>query len=168
MVFRKTWITSSRILPEHSAYQVRQIYTWLITKDNKIPIVSGWRNTYQLPGGKPLASESNKNTIIRELFEETGIKLKNNIKPAFLGYYIVENDHRRTHDPLPTYVQLRFVLNIHQHSKYMPLKAQENIENEDYPMIEARFIELVDVNKYILSMSREEYLTAIKKKRTLF
>ena len=70
------WHRENRVLSEHAQYQVRQVYLWLTSSDNAIVIVSKDGSKWQFPGGKPSPDESSIDTLIREVFEETGINIE--------------------------------------------------------------------------------------------
>lgn len=140
---KRTWITSTAIQEEHLNLPIRQIYLWFLTSDNKLPIVkgSGW---YQLPGGKPEEGESKMETIKREMFEETGIKLdleKNT--PNLFGYYVIENNEKWNNEP---FLQIRYFLKVKESSDKFNLSVNEREDDKD-TMSEVKFIHFDEILK---------------------
>ena len=86
------WVESNNILNSDRALQVRQVYVWAIDKNKKFLIVSKDGNNWQLPGGKPDANEPMVATASREMPEETGVNISDNISDLdFFGYYRVRD-----------------------------------------------------------------------------
>ncbi len=155
-----TWFTSRIILGEHSELRVNQIYTWYITKDYKMPVVSGDGNHFQLPGGKPKSGESHLDTMKRELFEETGITLDlRKVTPFMFGYYLIEGDENWNNIP---YLQIRYFLKVEELSNEIKLSINER-EDDIHTMKQAQFIAYDEVPKYLPYLdNRPEYLEVIK------
>ena len=89
---------------------VTQVYCWLYTKDKKIIIVSKDGVGWQFPGGHPGKKESQLQTLVREVWEETNINIKKTpSKLKFFGYYVVEkiNADGKITDK---YLQVRYFL----------------------------------------------------------
>lgn len=100
--------------------EIRQVYIWALSLDNKYVLVAKGNQKYHQPGGHPEKGESINQTIIREMYEETGIELTEsdleNIK--FIGYYTVTEDNQ-------TYLQLRFLLKLNKNSTEYNLTPHE-------------------------------------------
>lgn len=125
--------------------EVRQIYIWALSLDNKYVLVAKANQKYHQPGGHPEKGESIKQTIIREMFEETGIELtESDLKDIqFVGYYTVKEDNQ-------TYLQLRFLLKLNKNSKEYNLTPHEkDTEKEE------------DKIKYVNFFTIEECFNAI-------
>lgn len=144
-----TWFESPVILNEHKDINVNQIYTWVVTKDNKFIIVSKNGEVWLFPGGKPEGNETLIETAIREIYEETGLdtsSLKNNFN--FFGYYLVKEIEDS--QLIRTFLQTRFYLHIDYFSNELVLKPHEKDSDDSESKI--NHIELVDyeqAKKYI-------------------
>ena len=55
---------------------IRQVYTWIFTRDKQVVIVSKDGERWQLPGAKPDRSENALETAVREVQEESGVPLE--------------------------------------------------------------------------------------------
>ena len=107
--FEMKWVESNNILNSDRALQVRQVYVWAIDKNKKFLIVSKDGNNWQLPGGKPDANEPVVAAASREMLEETGVNISDNISDLdFFGYYKV----RDLSNDGPPFLQLRFVIDM--------------------------------------------------------
>jgi 8-oxo-dGTP pyrophosphatase MutT (NUDIX family) len=86
------------------------VYAWIITRDNQVIIVSKADEIWQLPGGKPAAGETHLQTALREVEEETGIRLAEiHHVCSRIGFNTV---HDRQQDITYLQIRLRFVLDI--------------------------------------------------------
>ena len=125
MNITRTWIPAHEIRPQDSNLKIRQVYCWITTNDGKIIIVSKDGMKWQFPGGKPDEWETIEETLIREVYEETGLEIENAIDNAELfGYYkIVEWNEG--------YLQLRYKLQIDQPSDKLELFPHEREADTD-------------------------------------
>jgi len=115
-----TYTICNNILDLPLNTEVRQIYIWALSLDNKYVLVAKANQKYHQPGGHPEAGESINQTIIREMFEETGIELtESDLKDIkFIGYYTVTEDNQ-------TFLQLRFLLKLNKNSSEYNLAPHE-------------------------------------------
>lgn len=99
--------SASTVLPE---LPTRQVYAWILTQDNQVVIVSKADKVWQLSGGKPALGETHLQTALREVEEETGIRLADiPHECSRIGFNIV---HDRQQDITYLQVRLRFVLKV--------------------------------------------------------
>ncbi|MEP7103407.1 MAG: NUDIX hydrolase [Candidatus Dojkabacteria bacterium] len=136
----------TNILP---SLPIHQIYIWFVTSDNKMVLVKTKSGSYQLPGGKPLLNETKEDTLSRELFEESGIKIEN-MKPQLFGYYLVKND---PYWPEPEYLQLRYFFKSNRNSTDFTLETNEPDDNDK--IVKAEFINASQIFDYITWMKVE-------------
>lgn len=114
---------------------IKQIYAWIYVKSKKkIVIVSkDWVN-WQIPWWKPEKWESVFETLQREIYEETSIKIGKNCNPKLFGYYYIEENEAK-------YLQLRYFIEIDNiNSEY--LKPTEESSPDSI-----KFIKLVPINE---------------------
>jgi len=137
--FTTKWFNcTDNILQKHKDIEIRQRYCFIFTKDNKIVIVSKDNKDWQFPGGHPDNNEDWQKTLIREIWEETGIDIKERINSVFkIGYYLVEF-------PQEKFLQERYILNLNRESKSLSLKPHEN-EDDNTPII--KYVKAIPVNK---------------------
>jgi len=139
----RTWCNNKRINPDHLNLEIRQIYIWLISKDNKVAIVTKSNGDSQFPGGHPEKEESHRETAQREVNEETGLDISSYISElSQFGYYLVEEDGVQ-------YLQLRFLLKLPGNGQTFPLSVNEN-SDEERPVESAMWVDLLNLPNYIL------------------
>lgn len=135
-------------MPEDSpGIPVRQVYVWLITSDQQMVIVSKDGANWQLPGGKPDAGENALQTVIREVFEETGIDLtsyKNRIN--FFGEYVLEDGATVVH-PL-RYRQVRSWVQIEETANALKLSVGGEAAGQSLEDV-VRFVRTIPVKNVL-------------------
>jgi 8-oxo-dGTP pyrophosphatase MutT (NUDIX family) len=90
---------------------IRQVYTWIFTRDKQVVIVSKDGERWQLPGGKPDRSENALETAVREVQEETSINIRPYIDALnFFGVYTIKDLETDIHPP--EYRQIRAWLEL--------------------------------------------------------
>ena len=146
--FARTLVSSPEITTTDRELPVRQVYVWLLTKDNQMIIVSKDGQHWQLPGGKPEPGETLVATAVREVNEETGL----DIAPfqdglECIGYYVVK-------EPLTqpdAYLQVRMLLNLPIDSTDMDLTVKyEDLGQTDEDVIrKVGAIGIRDVGRYL-------------------
>jgi len=157
----RTWYPNYKISSEHTILEIKQIYVWVVSSDNKVAIVSKSNGQFQFPGGHPEKGESLLDTALREVYEEAGFDIspfESDIKQ--FGYYLIEEDGEK-------YLQLRLLLILKEHSDIYPLKVNEK-KDEERPVQSARWVSLFDLPEYIpWTKGLEEYnkvIVAVKQK----
>lgn len=138
----RTWYENTRISPEHASLEVKQIYVWVISKDNMIAVVTKRNGDSQLPGGHPEKGEGNIRTAQREVYEETGLDIsKYSSRSSQFGYYLIEEEGKK-------YLQLRYFLKLSGESQEFPLITSEK-SDEERPVESAQWVDLLNLPTYI-------------------
>lgn len=121
------WTESTNVRKEDVVYPCRQVYIWLITKDNQVVIVSKDGAHWQLPGGKPEVGESLLETATREVSEETGLDISGLVQQArMFGYYVVREPEANP----GCYLQIRYILALPQDASSLALRVDAEDENQ--------------------------------------
>ncbi len=152
----RAWYENNRISPEHIDLEVKQIYVWVISKDNMIAIVTKSNGESQFPGGHPEQDENHVETAVREVNEEMGLDISPYISKLIqFGYYLVEEAGEK-------YLQLRYLLKLPKESQESPLFMNEKSE-EERPVVSAQWVELIKLSDYIpWTKGLEEYINVIE------
>jgi 8-oxo-dGTP pyrophosphatase MutT (NUDIX family) len=132
-----TFVSTTDILDLPLNIPVKQVYIWIVSKDNKYLLVSKDGVKFQQVGGHPEFDESIYQTLKREVKEESGIDLsvEELYKVKFLGYYRIKNDSQGE------FLQLRFVLNYSKFSYQVELAPkEEDSEAEQDKVKVAKFL----------------------------
>lgn len=138
----RAWYKNNQISPEHIGLEVKQIYVWIISKDNMVAIVNKSNGDSQFPGGHPEKGENYIETSQREVNEESGLDISSYISElSQFGYYLVEEEGEK-------YLQLRFLLKLPKESQELPLFMNEN-SKEERPVVSAQWVELLNLPNYI-------------------
>ena len=99
---------------------IRQVYTWLLTSDRHVVIVSKDGKNWQLPGGKPDDNESATQAAVREVSEETNIdRYREDLN--FFGEYVIQDDETHIHPP--QYRQVRAWMKLPYDSSRLKLST---------------------------------------------
>lgn len=133
----------------HKILSVKQIYAWIYVKSKKkIVIVSKDWNNRQMPWWKPKPWENEFETLQREIYEETSLKLDLNPTPTLFWYYVIHEDWEE-------YLQLRYFIEIEDID-------EENLRpNEKWDIDPINYVKLVDIDeisKIIPRLSNSEEL----------
>jgi 8-oxo-dGTP diphosphatase len=112
----------------------------MITKDMKIIIVSKDNNIWQFPGGHPEKGESHEDTLVREVYEETGLNIKEKVdKIRKIGYYFIEEGSK------DKYIQERYFILLDESSEILSLSPKE--KEGDFSAINyVKMVELGELN----------------------
>lgn len=138
----RTWYENNQISPEHIDLEVKQIYVWVISKDNMIAIVTKSNGDSQFPGGHPEKGENHIETAVREVNEEAGLDISSyTAELTQFGYYLVEEEGEK-------YLQLRYWLKLPNESLEYSLFMNEKLD-EERPVISARWVDLLNLPAYI-------------------
>lgn len=149
-------------------FPIRQVYTWLLTSDKQVVIVSKDGEKWQLPGGKPDAGENATQTAIREVLEETNV----NIAPYqdqlnFFGEYMIE-DHETIVHP-PRYRQVRAWLQLPIAASQLNLSTAGEAEGQR-PEDAVRFVRAVptkDILEHIDWLEKTDEYKALKRNKII-
>lgn len=139
------------IINHHKNFPVKQIYARIYIKSKKsIIIVSKDWNDRQMPWWKPENWENIFETLQREIYEETSLKLNLNSKdiPILFWYYQIQENWEK-------YLQLRYFIEIENIDEKL-LKP-----NEKWDIDCIKYLKLVDINeisKIIPRLSNSEEL----------
>ncbi len=129
MELTRKWFAANKIGRQHQNIEVLQVYVWLVTEDNKIILVSKDGNKWQFPGGHPEEGESIDQVAIREVFEETNLKIESHKDELqFFGYYLIENDPQNL--SLQEYLQVRLMLKLQKTSSELKLSTNEKLDDK--------------------------------------
>lgn len=139
--FKANFVAVAGVHDEHKSLAIRQVYAWLRSKDEKIVLVSKDGMHWQFPGGKPLPSEAPTQTLIREVYEETGVVLPADTQPTFFGYYYVQ-EMNEDGVVVDEFLQLRFAVDMNIESSGQPLSPQEH--EQEGVVVQAAFATLPD------------------------
>lgn len=144
----RVWVSNPEISKADRDLPVRQVYVWLLTKDDRMIVVSKDGIHWQLPGGKPEPGETLVATAVREVKEETGFDISPYEEDLeCIGYYVVEEP---LSDP-SAYLQVRMRLNLPLDSDEIDLTV--TYENKDQAREDvirhAGAIGIREVGKYI-------------------
>ncbi len=153
----RNWLTAERILPEHQDLEIRQVYVWNWTTDDKIVLVSKNGTSWQFPGGHPETGESIDKAARREMWEEAGLDI-GELETTFFGYYVItEADENETQ----TYLQVRLKLSLGKSSSELDLQTHEvEGDNDSIKFVEAVTLEEATSRISWLS-STDEYKTVV-------
>ena len=129
-------------------------------------MVSKDEQNWQLPGGHPEDKESIFDTLDRELKEELGIDLEQNIHLAKLfGYYLITE--YENNDPSDKYLQLRFYLPLRESSDQICL--QPNLDTKEQESEKVHQAKWVTIDKALEMIDwlkdSKEYKTFLKIKQ---
>lgn len=164
----REWRVIHRMPDDEPDMPIRQVYTWLLTSDRQMVIVSKDGEKWQLPGGKPDAGENAIQTATREVFEETNI----NIAPyqdqlSFFGEYMLE-DHETIVHP-PRYRQVRAWLRLPIPASQLKLSTAGEAEGQR-PEDAVRFVRTVpekDILEYIEWLEKTDEYKALKRNKVI-
>jgi 8-oxo-dGTP pyrophosphatase MutT (NUDIX family) len=146
---------------------IRQVYVWILTRDEKVVIVSKDGENWQLPGGKPDANEDAIQAAVRETREETGIELSGNEQHlTFFGEYTI---HDPTPDTPPVYRQVRSWIRVPETADELKLTTGHESTGQR-PEDAVRFVETVpidEVHTYIPWLPQADEYKALKRTKVI-
>ncbi len=109
---------------------IRQVYCWIFDAENRVVIVSKNGTHWQLPGGKPKQGETLQAALEREVYEESGIRLRKiGAYPKLFGYYVVTNDPEYNNID---YIQLRYYIQINKELGKLAPGCDDDTEEVKY------------------------------------
>lgn len=115
-----------------------QCYGLVLNDKNEIFLVSDNNKEWTLPGGTPEENESNEETLVREIYEESAVKINvDTIKPFF--YIIVYKKVKNKFIYHTT--QLRFIAQVESIDEFI----KDPGGNKQY----RRFVELKNLDKFL-------------------
>ena len=132
--YQVSWIKSNQIDKDNIS-PIKQVYALVIDSKTNILICREDANSpWQLPGGKPEANESIKETVDRELLEEVDVTVQTIVD---LGYNEITN--LQTNEK---YYQLRFIA-------YLDKELEQTPDPDKNFIWERKWIPLEQVKDYI-------------------
>jgi 8-oxo-dGTP pyrophosphatase MutT (NUDIX family) len=165
--FVREWFTTDsvfNIAEEHKDTRVAQVYIWIYTTDKKLIIVSKDSRKWQFPGGKPNKGETLDQTAIREIYEETGIDIKQQVSElTFFGYYFQREVEVMSDINVDEFLQLRYILKLNKASTDLTLEPNE-VEGERGQIQEVRAVTVEEACELIPWLGATEELGAFKSK----
>lgn len=154
-MFTSTWseFKNPKIKTE---FPVRQVYVWILDKDNNVVIVSKDGEKWQLPGGKPGANEPLQSTAVREVYEETGLDISDkHLAIKVFGYYEVQEINDTSKELIDEFAQVRASLRL----EYDPKSLQPKEPASHEAVKHAVAVPFGDLQKYIpWIVEKQEYL----------
>ncbi|QQR93246.1 NUDIX hydrolase [bacterium] len=122
--YTRNWFQSSQVNNEHRNLKTHQVWSWIISNDSKVLIVDD-KTKFNFPGGTVDNTETNLQTLERELYEEIGMEKEmfNLTEKYQFGYYVIEQfDENKLVDE---YLQVRFLLRLDKSSLDYDFKPTE-------------------------------------------
>lgn len=142
-IFSREWVVANEVRESDSTLPIRQVYVWVVTTDGGVILVSKNGTSWQFPGGKPEAGETNIQTAVREVREETGFDITDYANDlVFYGYFNIIEPEATPEQ----YLQVRYYVSV-------PLTMAElvlHVEDEDTVQGEH------DAIKFVEAVSLEE------------
>jgi len=160
LVYTRKWYPNLEIKEEHKNLPVRQVTCFIITRDEKLLLVSKDGNSWSVTAGhyEKEKDPTYIDTAVREVYEESGLdisKFRDKIK--WLGYYVVEDVEEQSGEVVDTYLQIRMFLHLDINSEEIFLKP---IKGD--LVKQARFFNFVDSMNLIKWLSESGEWKAIK------
>lgn len=142
--FTRTWFDcADDVLKEHANVEVRQRYLYVITKDNCIVIVSRNGDSWQFPGGHPEGDETWQETLVREVYEESGVMIEDLLdKVEKLGYYLIEEGEEK-------YLQERYILFLDRDSAELDLATHERADDHTEIIKFVKAVPISELSNYV-------------------
>jgi 8-oxo-dGTP pyrophosphatase MutT (NUDIX family) len=128
LVYTRKWYPDLEIKEEHKNLPIRQVTCFVMTKDDKILLVSKDGDSWSVTAGhyEEKKDPTYLDTALREVYEESGLDisaLREDIK--WLGYYVIEDVDADSKKVLDTYLQIRTYLILDKISEEIILKPIE-------------------------------------------
>lgn len=164
----REWRVVHKMPEDDPDMPIRQVYTWLLTSDRQMVIVSKDGEKWQLPGGKPDAGENALQAAIREVFEETGVDImRYQDQINFFGEYSLE-DHDTVVHP-PRYRQVRTWVQLDEPASALRLSTAGEAAGQR-PEDAVRFVNTVpvkDILSYIPWLEKTDEYKALKRNKII-
>jgi len=126
------WFDNNHELPS----PITQVTGYCFNKQGKILIARNKRGHWVFPGGHPKKEERPIETLEREIWEETKVRIKN---PQYIGYQKVEFLKKPYPKEGKIHYQLRYVCRVKKIKKFTP----------DFETIERKFVSLDELENFI-------------------
>jgi len=134
----RSWFETSEILPQHSSTEIRQVSAWL-HQDSNFFVISKDAVKWTIPGGHPEVGETTEESLIREVWEESGVDIKG-LNHKLLGYYLIEEVKDLGTE---SYLQLRFLVDL----KDMDLSTVK--PSEDHEINYSKLVPVSEIPNFI-------------------
>lgn len=165
---KREWRIINEMPTDSSGTPIRQVYTWVLTKDQHVVIVSKDGRKWQFPGGKPDNQESVIQTAIREVREETGIDMTSHADDInFFGEYTIDDRDTNVHPP--RYRQVRSWLQLPVTSEELVLSTAGESQGQR-PEDAVRFVRAVptkDILTYMGWLENTDEYKALKRNKII-
>jgi len=118
--------------------------------------------SWQLPGGKPDTGEAPPQTAVRELYEETGVRLEDASSLIFFGYndvIIVEEDGVENR-----FFQLRYYVKSASPSFELPLttEGEDQLQVEEDKIMHVQAVDIAQAKELIPWLEKSSEYDAIE------
>lgn len=165
---KRSWRVVNEMPENDPEVPIRQVYTWLLTKDRQVIIVSKDGEKWQLPGGKPDNNETALEAAVREVMEETNIDIRpyqNEI--VFFGEYTIDDQETDIHPP--RYRQVRSWLQLPLDANELNMSTGGECESQR-PEDAVRFVRAVpetEILNYIDWLEQTDEYKALKRNKVI-
>ena len=164
MTERMKYVWSEKPVEPELKPLIHKVYSWIITSDNQVVIVSKDGNNWQLPGGT-LENEDLIVGLYREINEETGLS-------PDLVKYVTCIGHDRIVDvdsspPNTKFIQLKFAIMLKKTAEQVKPLLHTKERPQDPPESKIKFIEVLPFEKACASIQYICHPTRAEEKQSI-
>jgi 8-oxo-dGTP pyrophosphatase MutT (NUDIX family) len=129
IIYTRKWFPFPQVKKKHKNLPIRQVTCFVLTKDEKLLLVSKDGESWSVTAGHYEAKKDPRviDTAVREVYEESGLDISrfvDDIKK--LGYYVIEDVEKESNKVVDSYLQIRTFLPLDLDSKDIQLKPKED------------------------------------------